>query len=272
MALDLDEAAKDAYRKAYAILAEQAKLFVTSYFAPLRENAQVILSQPIETLHLDLQNTSKVELEAILASLPEGVKLSLGIVDGRNIWRNKLRQSLALLQEIAAKIGSERLIISCSCSLLHSPVDLSWEKSQLSEDIYQQLAFSRQKLDELVALEQGLEQGEATIAPALKASDAAITARKNSQLINDAAVQQRLASISCDDTERQSAFAERRKKQVGKLQLPSSRLPLSVLSRRRHKCASSATPSARAKLLPNSTEHTWKQRPKSASKSKKTWV
>ncbi|MEM9424021.1 MAG: 5-methyltetrahydropteroyltriglutamate--homocysteine S-methyltransferase [Spirochaetota bacterium] len=220
LALDLPDTVKDAYRKAYGILAGKAKLFVTSYFAPLRENAEVILSQPIETLHIDLFNNSEAEVEALLKQLPKGVKLSVGIVNGRNIWRNRFRQSLGLLQKIAAQIGKERLIVSTSCSLLHSPVDLSCEKDHLSADVFEQLAFARQKLDEVVTLAKGLEQGEAAIASALAANDAVSEARANSAIINDAAVQQRVAGISAKDTVRQSAFAQRRKKQVAKLKLP----------------------------------------------------
>ncbi|WGK69946.1 5-methyltetrahydropteroyltriglutamate--homocysteine S-methyltransferase [Candidatus Haliotispira prima] len=221
LGLDLDTAAKDAYRKAYSVLGAKAKLFVTSYFAPLRENAEIILSQPIETLHIDFVNNSEAEVNAILALLEQGnVKVSAGIVDGRNVWRNKLRQSLALLQKIVARIGTERLIVGSSCSLLHSPADLSCEKGHLSEDVYGQLAFARQKLDEVVALAKGLEQGEAAIAAALAASDAAIEARKNSEVINNAGVQQRVANINSKDTERQGPFVQRREKQVAKLNLP----------------------------------------------------
>ncbi len=220
LALDLDTKAQNAYRKAYGTLSLRAKLFIASYFAPLRENARLVLSQPIETLHIDLINNSEAEVDAILAQLPAGLKISAGIVNGRNIWRKKLRQALSLLQKIAAKIGNERLIISSSCSLLYSPVDLSFEKGHLSEDVYQQLAFARQKLDEIATLAKGLEQGEDTIAEALAASDATIAARQNSQVINNPGVQQRVAGIDTKDTERKSTFAERRKQQINRLNLP----------------------------------------------------
>ncbi len=218
LALDLDDAAKEAYRKAYGLLASKAKLFVSSYFAPLRENAELVVNQGIATLHLDLINHSQAELNAILGKLPEAVKVSAGIVNGRNIWRNKLGKSLALLQNIVDKIGPERLIVSSSCSLLHSPVDLRHEQGHLQPEVYQQLAFARQKLDEIVTLAKGLDGQDIT--QALEVSNAAIEDRKSSSIINNPSVQQRVSAISPKDTQRNSVFSERRKKQVQKLGLP----------------------------------------------------
>ena len=220
LALDLDGAAKEAYKKAYSRLAAKARLFVTSYFAPQQDNAELILDQPIQTLHIDLVNSSQAEVETVLNKLGPGVRLSAGVVNGSNIWRNNLRQSLALLQQIADKIGKDRLIVSSSCSLLHSPVDLIYEKGHLSADVYQQLSFSRQKLDEVATLAKGLAQGEGAIAGVLEANDAALAVRKNSSAINDLSVQQRVAGISREDTERHSSFAERRQIQLAKLNLP----------------------------------------------------
>ena len=223
LALDLDHEAKEAYKTAYSALASKAKLFITSYFAPLRENAQIVLGNPFSpfgTFHLDLMNQSEAEIEAIVAKLPQETRLSAGIVNGRNIWRNDLRKSLALLERIAKIIDRERITISTSCSLLHSPVNLDFEREHLGSDILQQLAFARQKLDEVVILAKGLEQGETAIALSLRESDAAIKARETSDTMNNAAVQKRIAGISHKDTERVNAFAVRRKEQVEKLKLP----------------------------------------------------
>ena len=197
-------------------------MFVTSYFAPLQENAQLILEQPLHTLHIDLTQYNhadgEAELEAILALLPPDVNLSAGVVDGRNIWRNRLRSSLARLQKMQARIGTERLMVSSSCSLLHSPVDLNLEKDHLDAQLYEQLAFASQKLDEICILGRGVTEGEAAVEAELQESERIAGLR--SLLVDNASVQQRLATVSQSDTERDSPFAVRQKCQQEKLQLP----------------------------------------------------
>ena len=150
---------KKLIKKHYSRLAAKARLFVTSYFAPQQDNAELILDQPIQTLHIDLVNSSQAEVETVLNKLGPGVKLSAGVVNGSNIWRNNLRQSLALLQQIADKIGKDRLIVSSSCSLLHSPVDLIYEEGHLSADCLPTAVFFAAKTGRSGNLGQGSGTG-----------------------------------------------------------------------------------------------------------------
>ena len=83
--------------------------------------------------------------------------LSLGLVDGRNIWKHDLYEKLALAKEISRRVKPENLLIATSCSLLHVPQDIEME-IELNSEIKSWLSFASQKLQELTALKIGLEE------------------------------------------------------------------------------------------------------------------
>ena len=112
-------------------------------------------SLPIDVLHIDLVRSTE-QLDEVLQTIPNTLSLSLGIVDGRNIWKNDFSQSLHFIKKAVEKIGSERVFIAPSCSLLHSPFDLDSEKNEdiLSPEIKQWMAFAKQKVHEIVTLKK----------------------------------------------------------------------------------------------------------------------
>ncbi|MDB6080189.1 MAG: 5-methyltetrahydropteroyltriglutamate--homocysteine S-methyltransferase [Akkermansiaceae bacterium] len=219
LALDLDERQREAFAASYGRLARaagSAKLLVATYFGELRDNLPLFLSLPVAALHYDAVR-GEAEVDALIAAFPEGKILSLGVVDGRNIWKNDFEASLALLKKAEAKVGAERLWVSASCSLLHSPVTLAGEK-KLDAEIRDWLAFADEKLVEVVTLRNLLASEED--AAALEANRASQQRRRESPRIHNSAVKERLAAVTPADSRRASAFPERQKLQRAKLKLP----------------------------------------------------
>lgn len=219
LCLDLEPSQQDAILTAYQNLARAAgplKLLVTSYFGELRDNLPLFLSLPVHALHVDAVRGHS-EIGRILENFPPEKILSLGIVDGRNVWKNDFDTSLATLEKARQHLGESRLWISSSCSLLHSPVTLASEK-QLNPEILDWLAFADEKLIEIHTLRQLLSNsGDPNL---LEANRASHHRRRTSTLIHQPAVQERLSTILPSHTRRNSPFPLRRSLQQRKLQLP----------------------------------------------------
>ncbi|MEM9160413.1 MAG: 5-methyltetrahydropteroyltriglutamate--homocysteine S-methyltransferase, partial [Verrucomicrobiota bacterium] len=216
---DLSEQQRLALESAYRRLANakgSAKLIVATYFGGVRENLDTYLELPVEALHFDFVRGVE-DVDIALARFPENKILSAGIVEGRNVWKNEYDSSLPVLRKAKAVLGADRLWISPSCSLLHSPVTLQNE-SKLDAELKSWLAFADEKLAEVVELRQLLdEKGSEDI---LLANRTAAASRKSSNRIHSAAVKDRVASLKTSDLERNSEFSDRQFKQRDKLQLP----------------------------------------------------
>ena len=215
LVLDRTAAERDAYRKAYGMLAERvpkAKILVATYFGALDDNLSTALSLPVQGLHVDLTRAPK-QLDGVLAAWPAGRVLSLGVIDGRNIWKTDLNAALALLERGQAKVGADRLWVAPSCSLAHVPVDLDLEQ-KLDTELKGWLAFAKQKLGEVGILTRALARGRATAAAELEANTKALVARRMSKRIHNPAVKQRAAAVTEPDLRRKSPFAARRRAQL----------------------------------------------------------
>ncbi len=222
LALDLSDEAKAAYKTAYAELNKSGlKLMLTTYFAGLRDNTELAFGLGTAGVHVDLVREPQ-QLDAVLKAVKPEQTLSLGVVDGRNIWKNDFANSLKVLEKAKAALGADRLIVAPSCSLLHTPVDLVHE-TKLDAELKQWLAFGQQKLEEISVLATALKGGDA--ANAVKAQLAenaeAIAARKTSKRIHNDAVKARLAAVTDGMFARKKAFGERVKAQQALLKLPA---------------------------------------------------
>ena len=220
LVLDLPADWKAAYERAYNVLQRAPlKKLLATYFGGLGDNLGLACMLPVEGLHVDLVRAPE-QLPLILDRLPSYKVLSLGVVNGRNIWRCDLTAALAQLQQ-AQERWAERLWIAPSCSLLHSPVDLQRE-DQLDEELLGWLAFATQKVGEVSLLAQALNSPDSpTVRAALDASDALQQARRDSARIHDPAVARRLAAVQAGDYQRQSAYPQREWQQQQKLRLPA---------------------------------------------------
>ena len=217
---DLPPGARQAYQQAYAALSrpEHPALVLTTYFGGLEENLPLARSLPVAAVHLDLVRAPE-QLEPALAHLPEDRILSLGLVDGRNVWRTDLDAAASMLRRAVDALGRERVWIGPSCSLLHVPIDLDAE-SELDPEIRPWLAFARQKLEELVTLKRLINEGEAAAGDRLETARRARQERLTSPRRIDPEVQRRLAALSSEMTRRGRPFAERYALQRARLKLP----------------------------------------------------
>jgi 5-methyltetrahydropteroyltriglutamate--homocysteine methyltransferase len=220
LALDLSATAQNAFALTYAHLSRLTKLrlLVATYFEGLRDNLDTALRLPIASLHLDLVRAPE-QLAPVLEKIPPGLMLSLGVIDGRNVWKTDLEAALAVVEGVANRLGSDRILIAPSCSLLHSPVDLELEV-RLRSDLKEWLAFAKQKLEEVVLITRAINEGRGAVQETLAANQGAIERRRTSPLIHDPKVKSRAAQIEPTMLHRQSAYAVRRAEQQAKLKLP----------------------------------------------------
>ncbi|MDE2185081.1 MAG: 5-methyltetrahydropteroyltriglutamate--homocysteine S-methyltransferase, partial [Alphaproteobacteria bacterium] len=146
---DLDDNTRSAYRWAYGQLAKatDAKLMLATYFGGLEDNLNLAVELPVAGLHVDLVRAPN-QIQPLLSKLPADRVLSLGVIDGRNVWRADLRKVLDIVLEARSARGAHRLQVAPSCSLLHCPIDLDLE-SHLDRELESWLAFAKQKLYEL---------------------------------------------------------------------------------------------------------------------------
>lgn len=211
LALDLSDAARQALRNAYGMLARAVpgiRIMLTSYFGGLGDNFATALSLPVAGLHVDLVRAPD-QLERVASAAPQGLVLSLGVIDGRNIWRSDLAAILDRIAPAVAKRGTDHIQIAPSCSLLHAPYDIELETG-LDSDLKSWLAFAAQKMAELSVLGRALSEGRDAVRAELSAASAAIAARRASPKVNDAAVQARLKAATPAMARRKSDFAARR--------------------------------------------------------------
>src|SRR5690606_9022544 len=205
--------------RAYAALAAgpRPKLMLASYFGALGDNLQLAASLPVDGLHLDLVRAPE-QLEAALDALPPGRMLSLGLVDGRNVWRTRLDNALLLARYARNRVGADNLCLAPSCSLLHVPVDLEGEKA-LDADLKSWLSFARQKLGEIRVLADALDDRPGAEA-ALEDARLRFESRRKSARVHRPEVARRLDTISPALAQRGSPYPVRSQAQRAALALP----------------------------------------------------
>ncbi|MDO4682064.1 MAG: 5-methyltetrahydropteroyltriglutamate--homocysteine S-methyltransferase [Lautropia sp.] len=215
---ELDKAWQHALNRAYhEFKSARLKLLVASYFGQLQDNAYIAANLPVAGLHVDAIR-GREDVLPLLNLLPDHKVLSLGVIDGRNIWKTDLNATLDWLEPLAKRLG-DRLWIAPSCSLLHVPVDLGSEE-KLDAELKSWLAFAVQKLEELQVLATALNQGRDAVRAALDANRAALDSRRQSPRVNNPAVKAALDRIDASFGQRHSAYAQRASKQAAHLRLP----------------------------------------------------
>ena len=216
---DLTDQQKHALQAAYGHFANGAypsKLLLATYFGALDDNLDLALTLPVDALHFDFVRGAQ-DIDSILADFPKDKILSVGMVEGRNIWRNRYDHSLDLLIRAQEAVGADRLWIAPSCSLLHVPVSLANEP-KLDDELKGWLAFADEKLSEVDDLRCLLDNKGSTELLARNVTSA--QSRQTSSRIHNQAVQTRLAAVSDKDLRRISSFPDRQEKQLNKLRLP----------------------------------------------------
>lgn len=224
LATDIDEDIKSLYRKVFAGItkATKLKIVLATYFDSLADNTDLATELNVSVLHIDLVRAPQ-QWKNVVSRLKGDTILSLGIVDGRNIWKNDFAKSLEIIEGVKSQLGENRVIISTSCSLLHSPFDLDNEKNEksLPAEVKRWMAFARQKVNEVVTLADLAGDAPSEKAKlALKNNILDIENRRSSALTNNEEVKKRMAGITPAFSQRKSPFATRIKEQRRVLNLP----------------------------------------------------
>jgi len=215
---ELDAEWRTAFETAYAALAAApVKRLLATYFGELQDNLPLACRLPVDGLHIDAVNAQS-EVAKVIDALPTDKVVSVGVVNGRNIWKADLAAVLDWLEPVAKRLG-ERLWIAPSCSLLHVPVDLDSEQ-KLDAEIRSWLAFAKQKLAEVTVLARAINEGRDAVAAELRANAAAIASRRASPRVHNPAVKAAVARIEAALGRRKRPYAERAPKQAARLNLP----------------------------------------------------
>lgn len=193
-------------------------ILLATYFGDLEDNLSLTCNLAIDALHIDAVRGID-QLHKVLDKLPDNKILSVGIIDGRNVWRTNLDETLKVLKPVQDKLG-DRLWIAPSCSLLHVPVDLSIEKN-LDKELKSWLSFAVQKLDELNIIRQALNEGEEVVEASLRSSKEALVSRSNSPRIHFSKIKTRVKLIEDSMLSRNKKFKERSEIQHEKFKLPT---------------------------------------------------
>ncbi len=220
LATEQSAAAHQAFQRAYQTLSLAApglKLMLTSYFGPLADNLDCAVNLPVAGLHLDMTRAAH-ELPELIRKIGPAKVLSLGLIDGRNIWRADLAEKVEPLTLAVRALGTQRVMVGPSCSLMHVPVDLYMEP-RAADEPFTWMAFAHQKLHEIVALKNAVDSPKAATAVFATAS-AALAARNMAGGVVNPAVRQRAAAVTPAMMERHSRFSVRKVAQQENLNLP----------------------------------------------------
>ena len=219
LGLDLPVAWRQAFEQAYAQLATcGVNLLLATYFSPLEDNINLACRLPVAGLHIDLIRAPQ-DLAGVLDWLPAHKVLSLGVIDGRNIWRTDLAITLEMIKKLRAHRPGHTLWLAPSCSLLHVPLSLQTETA-LDPELKSWLAYAAEKLGELDLLKRALNEGEASVADALADAANAIASRRHSRRVHNPAVAARIEQLPEGTDQRLSIFSVRSQKQQLRFKLP----------------------------------------------------
>jgi 5-methyltetrahydropteroyltriglutamate--homocysteine methyltransferase len=214
LVLELEQEWLDAFKPAYDVLQGETKLLLTTYFDSVGQNLDVIHQLAVQGLHVDMVHGGD-DIKQLNKQLPEEWLLSVGVINGRNVWRAHLSTWYERLQTLVGQ--RKQLWIGTSCSLLHSPIDLKSE-TRLDDEVKSWFSFAIQKCGELALLTKALNNSDPA---SLETWSAPIRARANSFRVHNSAVAQRLAAIKAQDSHRLSPYQERAKAQRGRFNLPA---------------------------------------------------
>jgi len=219
---DLNSDILNAYELSYKEIkkfSEGIKLHLATYFDNLGENTKTAFSLGTDSVHIDLVRAPD-QLDQALDVINSNQSISLGLVDGRNIWINNLEESNAIAKKVVEKLGDSRVIIASSCQLLHTPVDLDSEK-ELDKEIKSWLSFAKQKLAEINAIASAVSGNEASVTSLLEINKKANNSRKISLKIHNEAVKERVKNIDASILNRHSPHKTRKKVQQTFVPLPA---------------------------------------------------
>ena len=216
LGLDLPADWRNAFEPCYWHLSQSgAQLMLATYFSPLEENLSLACRLPVAGLHVDGVR-ARHELVSVCDWLPVPKVLSVGIVDGRNIWRTDLDLAISVIAPLLDRRGGQ-LWLAPSCSLLHVPYSLAGEIG-LDDELLSWMAFASEKLAELGVLKEALSGDGASVQ--LATARAAIAGRARSARVHSDQVGQAVAALADGADRRGAPFTQRQVLQRARLRLP----------------------------------------------------
>jgi 5-methyltetrahydropteroyltriglutamate--homocysteine methyltransferase len=217
---DLEDRKRRAFKRAYARIGNVAglKVMLATYFGDLRESLDLVLKLPLAGVHVDLVRGPS-QADEIVRRKPKDLVFSLGLVDGRNVWRADLEAAIQKAERFVDSFGTDRVIVASSCSLIHCPEDLSLE-TELDAELMSWLAFARQKTTELVVIARALNGGRKSVGPELDESRRVQRSRGISPRTVNRKVREKMADLTPAMARRESPFTSRRKIQAASLSFP----------------------------------------------------
>ncbi|KAI9680493.1 MAG: methionine-synthesizing 5- methyltetrahydropteroyltriglutamate--homocysteine methyltransferase [Caeruleum heppii] len=223
LVLDLPPRVKAAFKPAYEKLSSLGskipQLVLATYFGDIVHNIDVLQSlQSLYAIHVDLVRNPE-QLDTVVGALGPKQTLSVGVVDGRNIWKTNFKKAIETVEAAIQKLGKERVIVATSSSLLHTPHTLASEKT-LEAEVKDWFSFAVEKAHELAVIAKAVSEGPAAVREQLEANAKSMQARADSKRTNDSKVKDRQAKISKEMYDRQSAFPNRISQQQKLLNLP----------------------------------------------------
>lgn len=210
LVLDLPKEFKAAFKTVYEFFATKSnipEILIASYFGDARPNIDAIKNLPVAGFHYDFVRVPE-QLDAAIEALTETQILSVGVVDGRNIWKTDLSKAIKFVESAKSKLGDSRVIVATSSSLLHTPVDLANE-TKLNPEIKDWFSFATQKLSEVVVIANAVTNGSGSVSAALESNAKSIAARSSSSITTDPIVRKRLSGVTAADSKRKGPFADR---------------------------------------------------------------
>lgn len=224
LVFDLPSKIKNAFKPAYEKLAAAQsngpQLVLATYFGDIVHNIDVLDNalQNVYGIHIDLVRNPE-QLNKVIEHLGSKQILSAGVIDGRNIWKNNFKKSIEIVETAVQKLGKERVIVSTSSSLLHTPHTLASEK-KLDEDVKDWFSFASEKVHEVAIVAKAATEGAAAVREQVEANAKSLQARAASKRTNNPEVKKRQESVTKQMHERQSVFKTRYEQQVQHLKLP----------------------------------------------------
>jgi 5-methyltetrahydropteroyltriglutamate--homocysteine methyltransferase len=210
------------FKTAYANLSQvsgRPKLMLQTYFESLDGNWETVAALPVDGIGLDFVRTPENLMQLNRHGFPSNKVLGAGVVNGRNVWRINVEETLSLLDEIVARVSVDRLWVQSSCSLLHLPYDVELE-AHLDDEIKPLLAFAEQRLSEIATLTRGLNAGREAIRAEIEQNAEMFRSALDSSRIHHQPTQERMRALTDDDFQRDAPFETRIARQQQKLKLP----------------------------------------------------
>lgn len=217
LVMDVAESLGAQFKKVYEALAPVSpKITITSAYGRVGKSVSFLKDLPIYALHIDADREPKQVEDVVAALKPTQINLELGVISGRNIWKNDLKASKALAEKAVSELGAYRVNVSTSSSLLHCPISLKVE-TKLSAQQMSWLSFAQEKCEEVAALASALNGKETAL---FEENTKDIAARREFERTSDSAVRDRVAGITEQMLSRKSPFPTRRDAQKSHLNLP----------------------------------------------------